>query len=177
MLRGAFSVLMTTGLILGSVVAVGAVVGLTLPATHQAARSARFHASPARVFSIIADVKAYPEWRSDVDRIEVLSGDTDGLRFAEHSRERPEAITYRVEERNAPTLFKIRVDDPELPFGATWTYLLQPFDGGTSVTITEDGQITNPLFRVVARVLFKPTDAMDRYLHDLGNIEGLGNPR
>ena len=173
MVRGLFSVLMTTGLILGSVVAVGAVVGLTLPETHQAACSARFNAPPSRVFEIITDVKSYPQWRSDVQSVEVLTESQDGLRFTEHSHERPEPITYRVEERKSPTLFKVRVDDESLGFGATWTYMLQPFEGGTSLTITEDGEIPNPLFRVVARVLFKPTDAMDRYLHDLATAKGL----
>lgn len=177
MLRSTFSVLMTTGLILTSVVAVGAVVGLTLPENHQAARSARYDAPPALVFAVITNVTAYPDWRSDVDRIEVLSESSEELRFAEHSRERPEAITYRVEEREPPRRFKVRVDDPSLPFDATWTYMLQPFDGGTSLTITEDGQISNPLFRVVARVLFKPTDAMDRYLHDLATVQGLSSLR
>ena len=35
----------------------------------------------------------------------------------------------------------------------------------------------NPIFRVVAKVLFSPTDSMDRYLHDLSGIESLGGRR
>ena len=175
MLRHAFAILMTTVLIVGSVVAVGAVVGMTLPETHQTARSARFGAPPARVFEVITDVGHYPEWRTDIDSVEILPDDGKGLRFVERSRE--EVVRYRVEESQPPSRLKIRMDDESLPFGGTWTYVLQPFEGGTSLTITEDGQISNPLFRVIARILFSPTDSMDRYLHDLASIEGLGGNR
>ena len=176
MVKGVISVLLTTGLLVGSAVAVGAVVGLTLPETHEQARSARFVAPPSKVYSVITDVERYPEWRSDVSKVEILPDDGEGLRFTEYSSEREDAIRYRVEEADPPNRLKIRVDDESLPFGGSWTYLLQPFEGGTSVTITENGRISNPLFRVVARVLFSPTDSMDRYLHDLAQVEGIGRP-
>ncbi len=174
MLKGLISILTTAGLIVGSVVAVGAVVGLTLPESHQAARSARFGAPPDRVFSVITQVDRYPQWRSNVAKVDILSESDEDLRFAEHSSESGDVVTYRVEECEPPGLFRIRVDDEKLPFGGTWTYTVQPFEGGTSLTITEDGYISNPLFRVVAKVLFSPTDSMDRYLHDLASVDGLG---
>jgi uncharacterized protein YndB with AHSA1/START domain len=174
MVKSVISVLMTTGLLLGSVVAVGAVVGLTLPETHEQARSARLAAPPSKVYALITDVAQYPEWRTDVSKVEILPDDGEGLRFTEYSDERTDAIRYRIEEASPPSRLKIRVDDDSLPFGGTWTYLLQPFEDGTSVTITENGRIRNPLFRVVAKVLFSPTDAMDRYLHDLAQVEGIG---
>jgi uncharacterized protein YndB with AHSA1/START domain len=174
MLKGLISILMTAALIVGSVVAVGAVVGMTLPEAHQASRSARFGAAPAKVFSVITAVDRYPDWRSDVAKVDILSESKENLRFAEHNRESQDVITYRVEEYDPPALFKIRVDDESLPFGGTWTYVVQPFESGTSVTITEDGMISNPLFRVIAKVMFSPTDSMDRYLHDLAAVESLG---
>ena len=176
-MKGLLSVVTTTGLILGSVLAIGSVVGLTLPESHQEARSARFAAPPTKVFGVITDFSAYPSWRSDVTRVELLPDDGKGVRFTEYSNERPEPIRYRVEEMEAPTRVKVMVDDDSLPFAGTWTYVLQPYEGGTSITITEDGTISNPLFRLVAKLLFSPTDAMDRYLHDLSSVEGLGGRR
>ena len=60
-----------------------------------------------------------------------------------------------------------------MPFGGSWTFVLQPFESGTSLTITEEGTISNPLYRVAAKVLFSPTDSMDRYLSDLAALAGL----
>jgi len=166
MLKGLLTALTTTGAIAGTVAGLAAVVGLTLPEQHQIARSARIGAPPATVFKIIANVAGYPDWRSDVSKVELQPGD-DAFRFTEYSTERPEPIRYRIESADPPRLLRITTDDDSLPFGGTWTYLLQPFDSGTSVTITEDGRIRNPIFRVIAKVLFSPTDSMDLYLHDL----------
>jgi len=171
-MRNLFSILATTAVLLVTALAVTAAVGMTLPESHQVARSARFDAKPAAVFAVITDVAKYGDWRSDIDRVEVLPDDGEGLRFVEYSGR--DAVTYRVEEANPPTRFKVRVDDASLPFGGTWTYLLQPFDSGTSLTITEDGIVSNPIFRAIAKVLFSPTASMDLYLHDLSGVEGLG---
>jgi uncharacterized protein YndB with AHSA1/START domain len=175
MIKNIVSIFVTTAVLLGSIVAVTAVVGLTLPESHQIARSARFSAPPAAVYAVISDVAHYADWRSDIDRVEVLPDDGEGVRFAEYAGE--DVVTYRIEEATPPTRLKVRIDDASLPFGGTWTYLLQPLEGGTSLTITEDGTIGNPIFRVVAKVLFSPTDSMDRYLHDLSGIESLGGRR
>lgn len=175
MIKNIVSILVTTAVLVGSILAVTAVVGLTLPESHQIARSARFSAPPSAVYAVISDVARYTDWRTDIDRVEVLPDDGEGARFAEHAG--TDVVTYRIEEASPPTRFKVRVDDASLPFGGSWTYLLQPLDGGTSLTITEDGTISNPLFRVIAKVLFSPTDSMDRYLHDLAGVETLGGRR
>jgi len=172
MIKSLTSILIGTIALLGVVLGVTAVIGLTLPESHHVARSARFAAPPSVVFSAISDVSSYADWRSDVDRVEVLPDDGEGLRFVEYSGN--DAVTFRVEESSSPSRFKVRVDDTSLPFSGTWTFLLQPFEKGTSLTITEDGAVSNPVFRVIATLLSPPTDSMDRYLHDLSAISNLG---
>ena len=52
----------------------------------------------------------------------------------------------------SPSLLVGRIADPSLPFGGTWTYRISAAAGGGSeVTITEDGEIYNPIFRFMAR--------------------------
>ena len=53
------------------------------------------------------------------------------------------------------------------PSGGTWTFRLAPEDGGTEVTVTQDGEIYNVMFRAMARLLFGYTAAMDGYLRAL----------
>ncbi len=63
-------------------------------------------------------------------------------------------ITLAVERSEAPRLLVLRIADPALPFGGTWTYEILPAANGSTLTITEDGEIYNLVFRVMARFVF-----------------------
>jgi len=171
MLKNLFSIILTTLFIAGAVLVIAVMVGMTLPETTEAARSARFKARPAAVFSVISTIDRYPQWRSDVTRVEVLPDDGGGVLFKEYGREN--VVTYRIEESEAPLHMRVRVADDSVPFGGSWTFVLQPFEDGTSLTITEEGTIGNPLYRVAAKVLFSATDSIDRYLSDLAAVAEL----
>ncbi len=54
-----------------------------------------------------------------------------------------------------------------MPFGGTWTYVLVPDVAGTRLTITEDGEVYNPLFRFLSRFVFSQTATIDTYLRHL----------
>jgi uncharacterized protein YndB with AHSA1/START domain len=146
-------------------VAVTAVVGWMLPVGHHATRDGVVGASPSHVFEAISDVATHPAWRPDVTRVDVLSGTGVGARYREHGSHGP--ITYRIEQADAPTLFRVRIDDPEQPFGGTWTFTLAPDGTGTRVTITEDGEVYNPIFRALSRFVFSQTATMEAYLDAL----------
>jgi hypothetical protein len=45
-----------------------------------------------------------------------------------------------------------RIADPNLPFGGTWTYEIRPGNGGATLTITENGEVYNVIFRLVSRL-------------------------
>ncbi len=61
----------------------------------------------------------------------------------------------------------MRIADPSLPYGGSWTYELRPSGAGTEITITEDGQVFNPIFRVMQKFFFSPYATIDAYLDDL----------
>jgi hypothetical protein len=81
-----------------------------------------------------------------------------------------------------PRRMVTRIADPDLPFGGGWTFELEPADGpqgGTSVRITEDGEVYNPVFRFVSRFVLGHTRSMERYLADLqaqAGQPGAGRP-
>jgi hypothetical protein len=58
----------------------------------------------------------------------------------------------------------LQIANPALPFGGTWTYEVRPTPHGSTLTITEDGEIYNPLFRVMARFVFGYEGTMAAYL-------------
>jgi hypothetical protein len=142
-----------------------ALVGLFLPKGHRASRTVVYSAQPASVFAAITDFAKFPEWRTGITRVEMLADEAGKLRFREDGPHG--AITYKVEERQADSRLVTRIDDPSLPFGGKWTLEVKPVPSGTELTITEDGEIYNPFFRVMSKLVFSPYDTIDTYQADL----------
>lgn len=158
-------IIVYAGVLLFAVAAVVTTVGFSLPVAHVATRDAVVNAPAAAVFARISDPARYREWRTDLDDVELLG--TDPLRWRE--RRAGDAITYEATERHAPRRFVTRIADPDLPFGGTWTWELQPDPAGTRVTITEHGEVYNPVFRFMSRFVFSHTATMEKVLQQLGN--------
>lgn len=150
---------------LAALLAVVTVMGLALPKGHQASRAVIVRGSPDAVFEVITDFARYPDWRPDVERIELVADERGGQIIREVGKNG--TIPYRVEVMVVPTRLVMRIADPDLPFGGTWTFELEPADTKTSVTLTEDGEISNPIFRFIARVFFDEYATVDAYLADL----------
>jgi uncharacterized protein YndB with AHSA1/START domain len=147
---------------LGGLVALVAAIGLTLPKGHRASRTTTYAAPPDTVFAVMADVARAAEWRPDLQRVELLPDDGGKHMFREHGKQG--AITYRVEVLAPPTRMVLRIADPSLAFGGTWTHDLRPTaSGGTELTTTEDGEVYNPIFRFMSTLFFSPTATIEAY--------------
>jgi len=150
---------------LASLIVLVIVVGYTLPVGHRASRTVTLSATPDQVFLVITDFRDYPEWRSDVERIEVSGGPGVGQLVRESGPSGD--IPYRVEVLESNRLV-MRIADPDLAFGGSWTYTLEPTaTGGTTLTLTEDGEVYNPIFRFMARFVLGQYTTIDAYLADL----------
>jgi uncharacterized protein YndB with AHSA1/START domain len=156
--------------VLVALVVVLFLVGLLLPRGHVASRSARFEAPPERVWEVLVGTARAPEWRTGLKSVEVLPPLDGKRRYREVSGFG--AITYVVEEEIAQERLVGRIADEGLGFGGSWTWELSREGGGTRVTITERGFVTNPLFRVLARFVFGYERTIDVYLRDLGRRLG-----
>lgn len=159
-------------LVVAAVVAVSLIVvaiGLVLPRDHTATRTVEVPTPPDEVWAVITDVSAYPRWRPDVTRIETLP-DVDGRPSWREIRRR-DSIPYETVESVPPHRFVTRIADRRLPYGGQWAIELAPLrtgtPRGTQVTITELGEIYNPVYRVFAHFVFGYTATMDGYLHAL----------
>ena len=156
-----------------TVVVVAAIAGAFLPKGHRASRTVVYRAPAAAVYAVITDFARFPEWRPDLKSVELLPDAGGAVRFREHGKDG--AITFRVEAREENARLVTRIDDPSLPFGGTWTLELKPAPEGASLTITEDGEVYNPIFRVASRLFFSPYDTIDRYQANLRRrLEGGG---
>lgn len=172
------TVLIAAGVVIGVLVllvAVVALIGMTLPQDHVAARTVRVRQTPEQVFAIISDVEKVPTWRADITRVEILPVDNGRMMFREHGSD---AVTYRVEASEPPRRRVVRIADTNLPYGGTWTYDVTPSTGEattlTQITITERGEVYNPIFRFMSRFVFSHHATIDAYLTALG--KKLGEP-
>jgi uncharacterized protein YndB with AHSA1/START domain len=146
------------------------IIGWSLPVAHEASRSATFNTSPDALFGLISDVASYPRWWSEISQIEMLPADGGRIRFREHMSSGP--IVMEVVERVPPTRFVTRIADPDQPFGGTWTFEITPATSGTRLTITERGEIYNPLFRFMSRFVFGYTGTIESFLNALASKVG-----
>lgn len=148
-------------------VIVMAVIGLALPRDHVAARCARFARPVEDVWRALTDIDAYPRWRRGVKRVERLSA----TEFRETSSQG--ALRFEVVEDRPGELRITRIADEKLPFGGRWIYELVPDGEATRLTITEDGFVTNPVFRFLSKTVFSPASTLERFLADLGGHLGV----
>ena len=156
--------------VFGAIVIVVVAIGFTLPVRHQAVREARFGQSPPEVFAVITDAKNFPTWRPSVKTVEIIPDSAGKKRFREIGSDG--SILYEVEATVPNERLVTRIADRSLPFGGSWTYELIPDEKGTTLRITEDGEVYNPVFRFVSRFVMGHTATIDRYLRDLAKRLG-----
>ena len=148
-------------------IAIVVVVGWLLPVRHRASRTATIRARPTQVFSLIADVEAFPAWRSGLKSVDVVSRDSTGRPLRYRERGSNGDILFEFVARDENRRLVSRIADPKLPFGGTWTYELRAAGGETELMITEDGEIYNFIYRFVSRYLMGYTRTIDTYLADV----------
>jgi len=149
-------------LVLTTLVVILYVAGSTLPKEHVASSSRDFKSSQHDVWLVLADFSHWPAWRSDLKEIKLAqNGFTEVLSSGE-------SIDYRIEEFTTPERIVIRIATEGLPYGGSWTFKLTSVGEGCRVTITESGEVYNPIVRVISKYLIGHTSSMERCLEDLG---------
>jgi hypothetical protein len=123
------------------------------------------------VFDAITDWRAFPTWRSDVKSVREFTSADGHVGWIEVSRHGE--LPMEIVESQRPTKLIGHIASDKLPFGGTWTWQIDPVSSKEcTATVTEDGEIYNPLFRFMARYLFGYTATMDGYLRNLGKKFG-----
>ena len=151
------------GVIIFAIAAV-VVVGALLPKSHTASRTAIIKATPEQVFALISGPQ---DWRTDLREYKFF--DESGRHMQRDTDKHGQTITYEIVQSQPPTLRKTTIADKNLPFGGSWTWNIQPESDGCAVTITEDGEVYNPVFRFVSRFIMGHTRTIDNYLAMLEN--------
>lgn len=161
-------------LLIGAIVAIVAVVALigsTLPTEHVASRTVPFQHPPEKIWDVITDFETAPSWRKDLTNVERLP-DRNGNPVWKETGGFGE-MTYEITAFEPPNKLVMTIADEDLPFGGSWTYEIAGIDSASCrLTITENGEIYNPIYRFMARFLFGYHATIENYLTALAEKFG-----
>jgi hypothetical protein len=129
-------------LVLVAVAVAVTAIGLLLPRNHVASRTLSLHRSPEDIWAVISNVALNRELSESDVPVEIV-------------------------ESRPPSRLVSRIADPTLPFGGTWSYAVAGSPGGSTLTIIEDGFVSNPIFRFVSRVVIGHHATLDTYLKNV----------
>ena len=165
-------IFIVVGIVAGLLLLAGimALIGSRLPKAHVASRSILLHRSPQDVYAVVRDFGSAPQWRADLKRIDVDAQPGKPVYFREEGKNG--TVNYELVEDVPAQRMVTRIRDTDLGYSGQWTYLFTPENVGTRVTIREDGEVSNVIFRFMSRYIFGQTATIDSYLTSLAKHFG-----
>ncbi len=159
--------------VLGIVAAVFAVVviavlilGTLQPHEHVASATAEIAAPQARVWQLIEEVDKQPAWRTGLLSVEPRAPENGHRCWTEVQKQMRMPLCEDLSAE--PSTRIVRIADPSLPFGGTWTYQLQPSGpNATHIVITENGTTGPALWRFVGHYILHEDAMIKQYEADL----------
>ena len=147
-------------------------VGSLLPKAHVVSRMALFNRPPEEIWQVVIDYAGQTSWRSNLRSVERLP-DRSGRQLWEETDSRGQSLMFETVESISPHRLVRRIANENLAFGGSWTYEIGLYGEVTSLTITEHGEVYNPVFRFVSRFIVGQTSTIDEYLRELGRKLGV----
>lgn len=146
------------------------VIGTRLPQQHVASRAITLKRSPAEIYGVVHGFEHFAKWRPDVKSVEMLGPVNGHLQFREHGANG--TVTYELLEDTPSQRLVTRIVDRDLGYSGSWEYVITKSADGAILTITERGEVSNPLFRFMSRYVFGHTATLDAYLTSLARHFG-----
>ncbi|PKA16052.1 LIC10604 family protein [Leptospira haakeii] len=136
--------------------------GYLLPKDHIASVEKDFSSSPESIYKIIRNVREYQVWRRGLKSVDIES-DTIWAESDSHGNN----IRFGFIEERSPNYLRTKILNEDLPFGGGWEFEISQNGPITKLKITENGFVSNPLFRVLSKYVFGHDATMKAYLEDL----------
>lgn len=151
------------GILLGLVMLVW-LIGAALPVQHVARASATFRCSVDEVWRQLTAYADYPRWRRGLRELQQTGATT----WKEIDSE-GEAVSYEIVEVVPLRRLVRRIAEKNLPYGGSWTIELERVGAEqVAITITENGEVYNPIFRFVSKFVLGHHSTMAAFLEDFG---------
>ena len=154
-----------------AMVGIVAFIGSRLPVGHAATRTAIIGAPADVVFNTMTEFASAPSWRKELKNVTVTTDPATGHQLITEDSKYGK-MTMEVEQLVPPTRFVTRIVGEGMPYGGAWAHALEAQGNTTRVTITEHGEVYNPLFRFISKYIMGHNGTMDGYLTALGTKFG-----
>jgi hypothetical protein len=120
--------------------------GLTRPASHVARTRAHYHSAPEVLWAVLTDFERWPEWNPEVRAVRKLA-DRDGHPVLDIVGSWGAAAT-ELTVLDPPRRLRTEMDAGG--FAGSWSYeLVGAEEGGTVLTVTEEGRVDSPFLRAL----------------------------
>ena len=141
-------------------------IGALLPIKHVASRSVELNAPSTKIWALITDYEHMPKWRKELLKVEMKldAKDQEVWQEFESAKESLDFIT--LEQIDGQKLVR-KIVGEKLSFGGIWTFTLVANGDKTTLTITENGEVYNIIFRFVAKFIMGHYASMDKYIGQL----------
>lgn len=149
-----------------ALIAVVLLVGSTLPIKHTASRAIVLNANSQQVWRLITNYADMPKWRKELLKVEMVQAANGNEIWQEFETEKESLDFETIEQIDGQKLVRKIVGDRS-DFGGTWTFILVDNGDKASLTITEDGEVYNILFRFVSKFFMGHYASMDKYIKQL----------
>ena len=140
--------------------------GRSLPREHSIRSRITIVAPPDTVFKVIRNIGTTNTWWSDMKSSRRLTS-SRGETWEENMGSAGIIMVTISRVVSGKSMVHTIVDDGKQGWGGTWTYQVESTGAGTEVTITEDGYVDSPFFRVMMKLRGKYR-TIDSYLSSLG---------
>ena len=134
------------------------IIGYLLPVKHTSSIQVSISASPAEIWARLTDFKDYPAWRSDVKSVNVRSS----VEWVEVNG-RGDNLPLKIITQDTGQRLVTQIQGQGLPFGGSWEYRLKSNGDSTIVTITENGEVYNPMFCFVSKFIMGHNASLKKY--------------
>lgn len=142
-------------------------VGLLLPSQCIATRTVVLPAPLAMVFEIVTNNSKAMQWRTDLDRLQILDSSENKERWVEYPK-KGNPVTFIAQVKEPYSLYEISMTDNKV-FEGYWRGFFESHSDGTKVIFTEVATIANPLYRIFSMFFFDLGKTIDQYIVLLSN--------
>jgi len=145
-------------------------MGSRLPLDHVATVRAHFGVPADSVYAAVSDVAAYPSWRPDVKKVELMPQRNGRTVWRETTGSG--TLEYEFTIALPPYRIVSTLVTPNAGFSGRWMFHLLPDSTGTTVLVAEEGAVPNPFFRFLMHYVFGERASIERFLTLLGRRFG-----
>ncbi|MGL1921262.1 MAG: SRPBCC family protein [Hyphomicrobiales bacterium] len=142
------------------------VMGAALPVKHVASRDVILNADMARVWELITNYSDMPKWRKELLKVERVTA-ANGTEIWQEFENESESFDFETVSQIEGIKLVRKIVGDRTDFGGTWTFALETEGAKTKLTITENGEVYNILFRFVSKFIMGHYSSMNKYISQL----------